>query len=258
MPSVMVEPQIILNDGTINIVDARRRQEYEKDHIPGAISLPLWDLLEDESPQNIARLAGQAGIDGLKKTVVYDNAFGAVAARVAWTLELIGHRSVSLLSKTFSNWKKLGLPISTDIVTPDPVVFTMEQNDTINADLEDVSNETANHTIIDNRDRLNFLSNHIPGAVNIPHHTLADLENESILRSPSELKRLFENRNINTNVQIITYCGSAGTLSGLAYYALKSANIQAKIYSKSFRDWTANEKTVETQPDANYWDLSAE
>ncbi len=73
------------------------------------------------------------------------------------------------------------------------------------------------------------------------------------------MKRLLGNRGISGDSEIITYCGSVGTLSGLAYYALKSVGLpNVKLYVRSFKEWKGLEKPVAKQQDANYWDLSAE
>jgi thiosulfate/3-mercaptopyruvate sulfurtransferase len=83
--------------------------------------------------------------------------------------------------------------------------------------------------------------------------------NGSIFRSPEDIKRYIENRGISVDAEIITYCGSVGTLSGLTYYALKLAGIEnVKLYSKSFREWKSLGKPKEEFKDANYWDLSAD
>jgi thiosulfate/3-mercaptopyruvate sulfurtransferase len=111
--------------------------------------------------------------------------------------------------------------------------------------------------LIDNRERLNFLEQHIPGAISLPYRTLATPD--KILRPKEDMRRLLENRGITGNSEIITYCGSVGTLSGLAYYALKSVGLpNAKLYVRSFKEWKSLQKPTEKQEDANYWDLSAE
>ena len=77
--------------------------------------------------------------------------------------------------------------------------------------------------------------------------------------SKEDMTRLLSNRGVSGDSEIITYCGSVGTLSGLAYYALKSAGLpNAKLYVRSFKEWKNLQKPTETQEDANYWDLSAE
>ena len=111
--------------------------------------------------------------------------------------------------------------------------------------------------LVDNRERLNYLEQHIPGALSLPYRTLSS--QDKILRPKEDMKRLLDNRGISGDSEIITYCGSVGTLSGLAYYALKSVGLpNAKLYVRSFKEWKSLSKPTEKQEDANYWDLSAE
>jgi thiosulfate/3-mercaptopyruvate sulfurtransferase len=83
--------------------------------------------------------------------------------------------------------------------------------------------------------------------------------NGNILKRADELKRIIENRGISKDSEIITYCGSVGTLSGLTYYALRLAGFEnVKLYPKSFKEWKSLGKPKEEFKDATYWDLSAE
>ena len=74
------------------------------------------------------------------------------------------------------------------------------------------------------------------------------------------MRRIFENRGIKPDSRIITYCGSVGGRSrGVAYYALRTVGMDyTRLYVRSFKEWKDLDKPVEKQPDANYWDLSAE
>ena len=82
---------------------------------------------------------------------------------------------------------------------------------------------------------------------------------DKILRPRDEMKRLLENRGVKPDSEIITYCGSVGTLSGLAFYALKSINLpNVKLYVRSFKEWKNLDKPTSKQEHADYWDLSAE
>ena len=111
--------------------------------------------------------------------------------------------------------------------------------------------------VVDVRKAEDYQREHIPGARNIPY-TMVGSE-DSILRNAEELKRLIENRGIANDAEIITYCGSVGTLSGLTYYALKLAGFKnVKLYPKSFKEWKALGKPKEEFKEATYWDLSAE
>ena len=241
------------------VVDVRRIEDYKKGHIPTAVSLPLANLLSNDSPEQIVKLLETLGIYDEMPVVVYDDTFGALAARVAWTFQYVGHENTSLLEMTYTNWKNLGLEIENRINKFPETTHSLKLNHSIYADatyVESIQNN-PDKVLVDSRERLNFLSEHIPSAKNIPYTMLGN--DSHILRSVDELKRFVENRGITQDSEIITYCGSVGTLSGLAFYALKLAGIKnIKLYSKSFKDWKELGKPKIEFKDANYWDLSAE
>lgn len=251
--------QILIREKTVRIVDVRKEEEYQQEHIPTAVSIPLAQLLKKDTPEEVVNIMQNAGISDKMPVVVYDDTFGALAARVAWTFQYVGHTNTALLEMTFSQWKNLGLPIEKKTNNFPRVEHSLNINDQIHADSSyvDAIKEQPNKILIDSRERLNFLTEHIPGAKNIPYTMLGS--NGSIFRNAEEIKRFIENRGISTDSEIITYCGSVGTLSGLAYYALKLAGVKnVKLYSKSFREWKFLGKPKEEFKDANYWDLSAD
>jgi thiosulfate/3-mercaptopyruvate sulfurtransferase len=248
-----------VRDNSITLIDVRREDDYKKEHIPNSINLPLAKLLADDSPENVQKLIQSLGIGDETRVVIYDDTFGALSSRVAWTMEYLGHSDVSLLETTFSNWKTLGLETDTTIPNIQNKIHSVKLQPEILAtsDYLESAKSRDDVLLIDNRERLNYLEQHIPGAISLPYRTLAS--NDKILRPKEDMKRLLDNRGISGNSEIITYCGSVGTLSGLAYYALKSAGLpHAKLYVRSFKEWKNLQKPTAKQEDANYWDLSAE
>jgi thiosulfate/3-mercaptopyruvate sulfurtransferase len=240
------------------VVDVRKEEEYKQGHIPTAVSMPLAQVLSKDS-EGIVDILESIGVSDKLPVIVYDDTFGALAARVAWTFQYVGHTNTSLLEVTFSRWKDSGLEIENQINTYPKTTHYLNINQEIHADVSYIENTRGNTNMIlvDSRERLNFLTEHIPGAKNIPYTMLGS--NGNILRKPDEIKRFIENRGLSPESEFITYCGSVGTLSGLAYYALKSAGIKnVKLYAKSFREWKILGKPKEEFKDANYWDLSAE
>jgi thiosulfate/3-mercaptopyruvate sulfurtransferase len=243
----------------VRIVDVRKKDEYLEGHIPTSVSLPLGDLLSDDSPKSIIRILNNLGISDETAVVVYDDTFGALASRVAWSFKFVGHKNVSLLEVTYSGWKNLGLDIEKKPNSFAKSFHSTNIDYSIYADAAYVENAHSdkNKVIIDSRERLNFLTEHIPNSKNIPYTMIRS--EDSILRKPSELKRFIENRGIDFNSEIITYCGSVGTLSGLVFFALKTAGISnVKLYPKSFKEWKSLGKPKTEFKDATYWDLSAE
>lgn len=243
----------------VRVVDVRKADDYKEDHIPTAVSLPLARVLENETPEKIVSILEELGISDRTPVVVYDDTFGALAARVAWTFQYVGHTNTALLEMTFKQWNELGLETEKSTRTFPKARHSLNVNKSIHADASYVEEAKSQpgKLLVDSRERLNFLTEHIPGANNIPYTMVGS--NGSIFRKAEELKRFIENRGITHNAEIITYCGSVGTLSGLTYYALKLAGFQnVKLYPKSFKEWKALGKPKEEFKDAAYWDLSAE
>jgi len=261
----------------VRVVDVRRAEDYQKEHILTAVSLPLARILENDQPEKIVGFLEELGISDNTPVVVYDDTFGALAARVAWSFQYVGHENTALLEMTFKQWKEIGLEtekqqrafprathslnIKKDIYVDAPYVeaTTLTDNNTASttATTSSPNSKRNNVVLVDSRERLNYLTEHIPGARNIPYTMVGS--GDGILRKAEELKRLIENRGITNDSEIITYCGSVGTLSGLTYYALKLAGYKnVKLYPRSFKEWKALGKPKEEFKDATYWDLSAE
>lgn len=248
-----------LRDNSVRVIDVRRAEDYKKDHIPKSVNLPLAEILSDDNPERVLKITQSFGIDDETPVVVYDDTFGALASRVAWTLQYLGHLDVSLLDVTYGQWKFLGLETDAKEPSFSSKTHSLRLRPEILATVDylERAKDNKNVILIDNRERLNFLEQHIPGAINIPYRTLGSPDR--ILKPREELKRLLKNRNIAEDSEIITYCGSVGTLSGLAYYALKSVDYpNVKLYVRSFKEWKALNKPIIKQENANYWDLSAE
>jgi thiosulfate/3-mercaptopyruvate sulfurtransferase len=249
----------LIQKKTVRVVDVRKDEQYNQEHIPSAVSLPFAKLLEQDSPTDTRTILEHLGVCDGYPVVVYDDTFGALAARVAWSFQYVGHDNTALLETTFSQWKKLGLGTESKKNSFPKQEHSLNINHKIYADASYVQSAQTSHDkiIIDARERLNYLTEHIPSAKNMPYTMVGG--NGSILRSPEDIKRYLENRGISPGAEVIAYCGSVGTLSGLTYYALKQAGMDnVRLYSKSFKDWKSLGKPKEEVNDANYWDLSAE
>src|SRR5688572_1795508 len=181
----------------IRVVDVRRIEDYKKGHIPTAVSLPLAVLLSNDSPEQIVKLLESLGISDEMPVVVYDDTFGALAARVAWTFQYVGHENTTLLEMTYTNWKSLGLEIEKRNNKFPKTTHSLQLNQSIYADapyVESIQNN-PDKILVDSRERLNFLTEHIPSAKNIPYTMLGN--DNHILRSVDEIKRFVENRGIS-------------------------------------------------------------
>lgn len=248
---------ILIRKKNVRVVDVRKEEEYAKEHIPGAVSLPLAKILEKESPARCIELLQDIGVNEDLPVVTYDDTFGALAARVAWTFQYVGHQHSSILEVTFAQWKSMGFRTEKKLNSYKWQPHPLRINQSIYADLAYVEKAASDKVLIDSRERLNFLSEHIPEAVNLPYTMLR--ADGKVLSKSDDIRRFLQNRGINENSELVTYCGSVGTLSGLVYYGLKLAGLKnVRLYARSFKEWKALGKPKAEFRDANYWDLSAE
>src|SRR5215216_7267445 len=116
------------------VVDVRKEEEYKQGHIPTAVSMPLAQVLSKDSPEGIVDILENIGVSDKLPVIVYDDTFGALAARVAWTFQYVGHTNTSLLEVTFRQWKELGLETETQARTYPKAEHSLNINKNIYAD----------------------------------------------------------------------------------------------------------------------------
>src|SRR6185503_10694381 len=150
----------LIRKNSVRVVDVRKEDEYRREHIKTAVSLPLAKVLENDSPERIVHLLEQLGSSDKTPVVVYDDTFGALAARVAWTFQYVGHSNTALLEMTFKQWKELGLETERKSNSFPRANHSLAVNSNIHADAKYVESAKAEpgKLLVDSRERLNFLT----------------------------------------------------------------------------------------------------
>lgn len=200
------------------------------------------------SADALAIYFGNQGITANTPIAVYDTRGMYSAPRVWWMLKAIGHQDVYLLDGGQPAWENAGLPISeqqqygklTYQATPRPGWFVNSS-----AVLQALNTEAQ---LVDARNALRFKgevpeprqgvrSGHMPGAYNVPFDTL--LKSGHFL-AKEELKKVFEQANINLDKPIICTCGSGVTACIVGVAALMCGATQVSIYDGSWSEWGAD------------------
>jgi sulfur-carrier protein adenylyltransferase/sulfurtransferase len=90
-----VAQMLVSNDPSLVLIDVRNEDEYETFHLPGAISIPLTSLLEDQWKDYINQ--------DLRYNVFYSN--GTVKANEAWMLtRQLGYQNNYVLQGGLNYW----------------------------------------------------------------------------------------------------------------------------------------------------------
>lgn len=234
------------------------RRAYAKAHIPGA---RYADLETDLSARptatqgrhplpdaaTFAQTLGGWGIEASTPVVAYDGASGALAARAWWMLRWLGHERVAVLNGGFAAWTGAGLPVeehetSIEAVTYQPRATRAEWVVTT----EDIPELLEDGLLLDaraparfrgEREPLDSVAGHVPGAVNYPFEDSLDGTGRFLSASTlrKQLGPLLDNAQRNDRIAVM--CGS-GVTACHVLLALQVAGFpEAKLYAGSWSEW---------------------
>ncbi len=232
----------------------RGRQDYLKNHIPGAYYMDLGHDLSAPvikgvtgrhplpHPDSIAATLCAAGLDSGSQVIVYDQLNGAYASRAWWLLNWLGHSQVAVLNGGFAAWQKEGLPVDNQWPTPKQGNFQVKLNQGLLVDKEFVHN--THDTLVDSRaferytgekEPLDPIAGHIEGASCLPF--TENLREGGRWKTKAELTKRFSEASLLEVENPIFYCGSGVTACHniLAYKIATESD--ARLYSGSWSEW---------------------
>ena len=245
----------------------RGRDAYAAGHVEGAAFLDLdVDLSAPSGPgrhpmperAQLERVFGAIGVDATTHVVAYDDAGGAIAARVWFLLRRYGHERVSILDGGFPAWVAAGGPVSTDEPSFEPQALNLaapQRSDVVDKAFVErlaLGGGAGRTLLLDARARERYRGDtepvdarpgHIPSAVNAPFADLlvAKADGTTGLKSKSELEAYFRSLGAGAADDIVVYCGS-GVTACLDVLALERAGFAALIYEGSYSDWARDDR----------------
>lgn len=232
------------------------RAEYLEAHIPGAVFFDI-DAIADHSvdlphmlptPAAFADAIGKLGLRRDATIVAYDTYGVRAAARVWWTLRTMGFDKVVVLDGGLRVWRAEGRPLESGEVALPPSVVIPAFRPELVRDLDAVAAiiKAGSATIVDARGAARFRaeapeprpglrSGHMPGARNVPMDTLLDADGR--LKSPDDLKALFQSAGVDMAGPIVTTCGSGLTAAVLALALARLGRTDVAVYDGSWTEW---------------------
>jgi thiosulfate/3-mercaptopyruvate sulfurtransferase len=259
MPALdlIIEPSTLeplLGDPDLLIVDVCSPQNWRQLHLPGAVHInpaelvcgipPASGMLPAES--QIRQIFSRIGYSPDKHIVVYDDEGGGWAARLIWTLDIIGHQHYSLLNGGLLAWYREGHPVTAEIIDPVPTEVSLRFSRAPIAELQAVRDAIGNPEIViwDARSAEEYAglrsssarSGHIPGAVNLDWLHLMDRDHNLRLFPLPALQERLDALGITRDKKIITHCQSHHR-SSLSYFVAKALGYQVQGYHGSWGEW---------------------
>lgn len=197
------------------------------------------------NPDDLAQKLAAMGVEFQKTLVVaYDDSRFAFASRLWWLLRYFGHEQVAVLNGGFSQWQGAGYPITDIIPQPRTANFVPQIQTQMLIDIEGVKTRKDLPTVVlvdsresdryrGEREPIDKIAGHIPGAVNYPWIEMTDTQGNSI--SPKENRQRWES--LDKAEEILVYCGS-GVTACVNLLSLELAGIHTgKLYAGSWSDW---------------------
>ena len=275
-PIIKPDELIELNETSeLILIDASNgpdaKENYEVKHLEGALyvdlNTQLANIKKDVSiggrhplptMEQFSETLTSLGVTPMSHVVVYDDKNGSnAAARFWWMLKSVGHKKVQVVDGGLQAAIKAGFPTSSKTETPlkkEP--YKIENWLLPLTDIHEIDKvaQDTNFLVVDVRDEeryngekepIDLVAGHIPGAINIPFTT--NLDSNGFFLSPEKLKnnylKEFENRAAEN---VIVHCGSGvtacHTLLAIAYAGLAIP----KLYVGSWSEWSRNNRPIAT------------
>ncbi len=244
-----------LDGENLLIVDLGRPETYAEMHVPGAVYLDYAHLISSRPPAmgllpNVTQLTGlfrSIGLTPESHVVAYDDEGGGRAARLLWTLDVIGHSRYSLLNGGIHAWINEKRPVTWEPVVRSHSDYMVNLSGKAIADKAYILAHLndANVILLDTRSPGEYAGTivraerggHIPGAVNFDWVNAMDKDRNLRLKPFEDLRRMLSDLGVVPEKEVITYCQthhrSAHTYFVLKYLGYKNI----KGYPGSWSEW---------------------
>lgn len=240
----------------------RGTDEYARGHLPGAAFVDLdRDLSAPKghgpgrhplpSARAFAAVLARLGVTATTTVVAYDDAGGAIAARVWWLLRHFGLRRGAVLDGGIDAWARAGGALTTEVpaIVPAPVMtLTARTDDVVDKRAVDALRTQARAVILDARsaDRFEGKSEpvdarpgHIPGARSLPFAGNLTSPGGTFLDRDALAARL-EAAGVRLGATVVCYCGSGVTACHDLLALSLTGRDDALLYEGSWSDWAAD------------------
>ncbi|WP_243789157.1 sulfurtransferase [Saccharopolyspora gloriosae] len=251
----------VLLDVRWSLLGPPGRQDYEQDHLPGAVFVDLDTELSAPpgaggrhplpAAADLQAVFRRAGITAEREVVAYDADNGSAAARAWWLLRWAGHPRVRVLDGGYRAWVARGNPVTAEVpeVVPTDFQVVPDSLPVINAD--EAARMAEDGRLLDARaperyrgevEPVDPRAGHIPGARNAPF--ASNVTEDGTWRPPEDVAALFRELGVDGTSRVATYCGS-GVTACSALLALEHAGLSgpanpAALYAGSWSHWTTD------------------
>ena len=268
----LIDPETLLAhiaDPDLRIADvrwwltdpAKGRRDYDSGHLPGAVFVDLdTDLAAPPAPAgpgrhplpdpaNFATRMTDLGFDDDSEIVAYDDSGGAIAARLWWMLDDLGHRKVRVLDGGIAGWTAIGGPLTAVVPSHAPSRLHLRDRWTRTIDRDALALRLGSVGLIDARateryrgdlEPVDAAPGHIPTAISRP--AVGNLGPDGRFLDPEALRMRFE----GIGGDVVTCCGSGVNACHNALAMRVAGLADPLLYPGSYSDWVGMGMPIST------------
>lgn len=254
-------------NANLRIIDIRDPKAYAAQHIPGAVSAPYgaWRgpaSNPGELPElpKLTALVQSLGLSAGTHAVVVSSGADATdfgsAARVYWTLKVLGLKELSLLNGGVKAWSQAGLP--QDSASPQVArsSFAPQLDQRLIASRNEVAQKMSTGTLnlVDARPTEFFdgetrhqaakLPGTLKGAVNLEHSRWFEPGSATFV-SVEQARKVAARTPLNAQHDTVSFCNT-GHWAATNWFALSEVLGQdnVRLYAGSMVDWTQDPRSL--------------
>lgn len=258
---LVIEPEVaktlIGKDGVL-FIDLCQPDSYVQNHIPGAVFLDYSWIVASDKPRmgllpdigRLTRILNTYGIAEQTHVIAYDDEGGGRASRFLWTLQCIGHNSLSLLDGGLPAWVAENHPLEQELNFPQKTNQVERHIKYLDAPIADkqyilLHLNDSDTVILDTRSPQEYTGSkvfaarggHIPGAVNYNWTNAMDTHSNLKLKDAETLKTDLAAQGITPDKTIICHCQSHHRSAHTCLMLNSIGFEKVKGYPGSWSDW---------------------
>jgi thiosulfate/3-mercaptopyruvate sulfurtransferase len=245
----------------VRIIDFRKREDFDKGHIPG--SVPLWrtDIEDQDAPvrgliaprEAMESLLSGLGISSEDTLIIYDDRGGVDAARLWWVLQVYGFDKTRLLNGGLQHWESQNGPLESLYTPFPPKTFRFEGpgrpylrigKDSVLALLNN-----PEWTLVDTRTTEEYngkrqkegaqAAGRIPGSIHIDWAEAIHYNGDMTFRSVEDLRKKYRRLPQEPDHPIIAYCHSGVRSAHTSFVLTQLLGYQeVHNYDGSWLEWS--------------------
>ncbi|MET4578175.1 sulfurtransferase [Ottowia thiooxydans] len=260
----------------VRIVDVREAEAYGLQHVPGAVSAPYsrWRGPGDNPGKlpalgELTSLVQELGLTPETPTVIVytgiDSTDFGSAARVYWTLKMLGLKELSILNGGLAAWKSDGLPVSNKPATAPRSSYQPRMDTSMIATESEVLSKIgdARTNLIDSRPAPFYTGRvaldsarargTLPGAINIDSDLYFE-PGSAALMDKASLEQEADAPSLKPDGDVIAFCNT-GHWSATEWFVRSEVLGQShvKLYPGSMVEWTQSAKPLPMMNEPGRW-----